>query len=34
MTATLFNQTYTPRTGRAANPAPVPVRRVVIVGGV
>ncbi len=32
-TATLFNQTYTPQTGRAANPAPVPVRRVVIVGG-
>ena len=33
MTATLFNQTYTPQTGRAAIPAPVPVRRVVIVGG-
>ena len=33
MTATLFNQTYTPRTGRAADAAPVPVRRVVIVGG-
>src|SRR4029077_12281787 len=33
MTATLFNQTYTPQTGRAADAPPVPVRRVVIVGG-
>ena len=33
MTATLFNQTCTPRTSRAADAAPVPVRRVVIVGG-
>ena len=33
MTATLFNQTYTPQTGRPATPAPLPVRRIVIVGG-
>src|SRR5215467_3214137 len=33
MTATLFNQTYTPQTGRATPHGPVPVRRIVIVGG-
>ena len=33
MTATLFNQTYTPQTGRAADATPLPVRRIVIVGG-
>jgi glycine/D-amino acid oxidase-like deaminating enzyme len=33
MTATLFNYTYTPMTGRTASTGPVPVRRVVIVGG-
>jgi 2-polyprenyl-6-methoxyphenol hydroxylase-like FAD-dependent oxidoreductase len=32
-TATLFNQTYGPLTGRSAHPGPVPVRSVVIVGG-
>jgi glycine/D-amino acid oxidase-like deaminating enzyme len=33
MTATLFNQTLTPLTGRDAAATPVPVRRIVIVGG-
>ncbi len=33
MTATLFNQTYTPDTGRDARAASVPVRRIVIFGG-
>jgi hypothetical protein len=32
-TATLFNQTYGPLTGRNPHPAPVPVRSIVIVGG-
>ncbi len=32
-TATLFNQTYSPTTGRNPHPAPPPVRSVVIVGG-
>jgi 2-polyprenyl-6-methoxyphenol hydroxylase-like FAD-dependent oxidoreductase len=32
-TATLFNQTYSPTTGRNPHPAPLPVRSVVIVGG-
>jgi len=32
-TATLFNQTYSPNTGRNPHPAPLPVRSVVIVGG-
>jgi tryptophan 6-halogenase len=33
MTATLFNYTYTPMTGRAASAAPPAVRSIVIVGG-
>jgi len=33
MTATLFNQTFTPMTGRDGSTAPLPVRSVVIVGG-
>jgi tryptophan 6-halogenase len=33
MTATLFNQTYTTKTGKSPAPGPVPVRKVVIVGG-
>ena len=33
MTATLFNQSYSPTTGRSATPAPLPVRSIVIVGG-
>lgn len=33
MTATLFNYSYTPMTGRNASPAPLPIRSVVIVGG-
>ncbi len=32
-TATLFNQTYGPTTGRNPHPGPLPVRSVVIVGG-
>jgi len=32
-TATLFNYSYTPMTGRNPHPAPSPVRRIVIVGG-
>src|SRR6266513_1811805 len=32
-TATLFNYSYGPTTGRNPHPAPVPVRRIVIVGG-
>ena len=32
-TATLFNQSYTPLTGRAAQAGPLPVRRIVIIGG-
>src|SRR3977135_2425152 len=32
-TATLFNYTYGPLTGRNPHPAPTPVRRIVIVGG-
>jgi 2-polyprenyl-6-methoxyphenol hydroxylase-like FAD-dependent oxidoreductase len=32
-TATLFNHSYTPATGKPAHPGPVPVRRIVIVGG-
>lgn len=32
-TATLFNQTYSPTSGRNPHPAPLPVRSVVIVGG-
>jgi tryptophan 6-halogenase len=32
-TATLFNQTYGPLTGRNPHPAPLPVRSIVIVGG-
>src|SRR6476469_6441265 len=33
MTATLFNQSYSPTTGKSSSPGPVPVRNVVIVGG-
>ncbi len=33
MTATLFNQSYNLTTGRSPSPAPLPVRRIVIVGG-
>ena len=33
MTATLFNYTYSPMTGRSSSPAPLPMRSVVIVGG-
>ncbi len=33
MTATLFNYSYSPTTGRSASPAPLPIRSVVIVGG-
>ena len=33
MTATLFNHSYTPTTGRSASPAPLPISSVVIVGG-
>ena len=32
-TATLFNYTYTPMTGRSPHPAPAPVRSIAIVGG-
>lgn len=32
-TATLFNYSYSPATGRNPHPAPLPVRRIVIVGG-
>jgi 2-polyprenyl-6-methoxyphenol hydroxylase-like FAD-dependent oxidoreductase len=32
-TATLFNHSYTPLTGKPAHPGAVPVRRIVIVGG-
>ena len=32
-TATLFNYSYSPTSGRNPQPAPVPVRRIVIVGG-
>jgi tryptophan 6-halogenase len=32
-TATVFNYTYGPLSGRSLNPAPLPVRRIVIVGG-
>src|SRR5579862_8850437 len=32
-TATLFNHSYSPRTGRNPHPAPLPVRSIVIVGG-
>src|ERR1700756_5639008 len=32
-TATLFNYSYSPASGRNPRPAPVPVRRIVIVGG-
>lgn len=32
-TATLFNYSYTPTSGRNPNPAPLAVRRIVIVGG-
>src|SRR5581483_11132702 len=33
MTATLINQSYSPTTGKSSSPGPVPVRKVVIVGG-
>jgi tryptophan halogenase len=33
MTATLFNQTYTPTTGRNGSSAPLPVRSIAIIGG-
>jgi tryptophan 6-halogenase len=33
MTATLFNYTLSPTTGRSSSPAPLPLRSVVIVGG-
>jgi glycine/D-amino acid oxidase-like deaminating enzyme len=33
VTATLFNQTFTPETGRTRSSDPLPVRRIVIVGG-
>ena len=32
-TATLFNYSYTPETGRNPHPAPLAARRIVIVGG-
>src|SRR6185503_1474459 len=33
MTTTLFNQTYTTTTGKSPAPGPVPLRKIVIVGG-
>ena len=33
MTATLFNQTFTPETGRTRSSDPPPIRRILIVGG-
>jgi 2-polyprenyl-6-methoxyphenol hydroxylase-like FAD-dependent oxidoreductase len=33
MTATLFNHSFNPDTGRRSSPAPLPVRRIAIVGG-